>query len=98
MGVRRSRRPAPEPSAGRSAHPGAGPESERQSTPIVVGWSYAIKPGVGISRSNLMSGDNMATDAREIIASLPESRQERIRAMAGRILAREYPSPDECAE
>jgi hypothetical protein len=40
----------------------------------------------------------MATDAREIIASLPESRQEWIRAMAGRVLAREYPSSGECAE
>jgi hypothetical protein len=40
----------------------------------------------------------MATDAKEIIASLPESRQERIRAMAGRVLAREYPSSGDCAE
>ena len=40
----------------------------------------------------------MAIDAREIIAGLPGSRQERIRAMAGRILAREYPSSGECAE
>jgi hypothetical protein len=40
----------------------------------------------------------MATDAKEIIASLPESRQERIRTMAERILAREYSSSGECAE
>jgi hypothetical protein len=40
----------------------------------------------------------MAINAKEIIASLPESRQERIRAMAGRILDREYSSPGECLE
>ena len=40
----------------------------------------------------------MAINAKDVIATLPESRQEKIRAMAGRIIDREYSSPVESIE
>ena len=40
----------------------------------------------------------MAINAKDVIATLPESRQEKIRAMAGRIIDREYSSPVESVE
>ncbi len=40
----------------------------------------------------------MAINARDVIATLPESRREKIRAMAGQIIDREYSSPVESVE
>jgi len=41
---------------------------------------------------------DMAINARDVIAALPQSRQKKIRAMAERIIDREYSSPAESVE